>query len=71
MRKILFNSFRAAAAIKHWFLSRFTPAGRLVFSAMVLCAFFGVNTAVNTAYQGFTLLAAVVLCAFFAGGCGS
>jgi uncharacterized protein (DUF58 family) len=65
MRKFLFLNFRAAAAVKHWFLSRFTPAGRLVFSAMVLCAFFGINTGMNMAYQGFTFLAALVLVAFW------
>jgi len=65
MRKFLFLNFRSVAAVKHWFLARFTPAGRLVFSAMVLCAFFGINTGVNLAYQGFTFLAAMVVIAFW------
>ena len=67
MKKLLFLSFRATAWLKHWFLSRFTPAGRLVFAAMVFCAFFGMNTAANMAYQGFTFMAALVICAYFMG----
>lgn len=65
MKKLLYRMFRFTATVQYGFLTRFTPAGRLVIGALLIAAFFGQNTSLNMAFQGFTLLTALLVVAFF------
>ena len=64
MRRLLYRMFRFTSTIQYGFRTRFTPAGRLVVGALVIAAFFGQNTNLNMAFQGFTLLTALLVVAF-------
>jgi len=64
MKKLLYRMFRFTSTVEYGFRTRFTPAGRLIVCALVIAAFFGQNTSLNMAYQGFTFLTALLLVSF-------
>ena len=59
MWRISFRLFRAVAAVTHWAGRRFTAAGMLVASGVVVTGAVGADTTQSVAYQAFALLAAL------------
>lgn len=59
MWRISFRLFRAVTAVTRWAKRRFTPAGMLVISGVVVTGAVGADTTQSVAYQAFGLLAAL------------
>ncbi len=68
LKKLLYKAYRRYSGNRYWFLRRFTPAGAVVLSGVVLTACLGLDTSLAVAYQPFVLLAVLLsfsmLCSF-------
>jgi len=60
MWRISYRLFRAVAAAVHWSSRRFTPAGVLVLSGVVVTGAVGADTTQSVAYQVFALMFALI-----------
>jgi uncharacterized protein (DUF58 family) len=60
MWRISYRMFRAVSAVIHWGNRRFTAAGLLVLSGLVVSGSLGVDTTLSVAYQAFGLLLALM-----------
>ena len=60
MWRFSYRLFRAVAAVTHWANRRFTAAGMLVASGVVITGAVGADTTQSVAYQAFALLLALI-----------
>ncbi|MDM8560372.1 DUF58 domain-containing protein [Candidatus Parabeggiatoa sp. HSG14] len=65
MRRLLFHNFYFVFALSHWIQRRFTKAGMLLLSGLIVAGTFGIDTKKTLAYQFFSFLLALLLLAFF------
>ncbi len=62
---LLYRNYRFSSALKYWVQRKFTPAGALLVSSVIVMGGIGVDTNQAIAYQGFVLLWAILAVAFF------
>jgi hypothetical protein len=63
MRRLLYRGFRAAERASAWVERQFTPAGTVLFIALMTAAVFGIDTRRTLAFQAFALFLVLFLVA--------
>lgn len=63
MKRILFHNFHIIFTLDYWIRQRFTKAGLLVLTGLIVAGVFGIDTRQNLAYQLFSLLLVLLLLA--------